>query len=210
LLPERQSSWIRIRTREFWSHISAVWFSNGDRNLLQPPLENQGELCVGTAMSALAVVLIVEDREDDIFLVRRAFKAAFLDNPLHVVRNGEEAIAYLQGKGRYSNRVEHPLPGLILLDLKMPGMDGFDVLTWIRQQPGICAIPVVVLTSSDQIKDVNRAYTLGANSFLVKPLDFQNYTQLTRLINQYWIETSKSPQTYREEKTLKSKPQAEP
>ena len=148
-------------------------------------------------MSDQALILLVEDREDDILLVRKAFKAAFIENPLQVVRDGEEAIAYLQGEGRYSNRAEHPLPELILLDLKMPKMDGFDVLTWIRQQPGIRALPVVVLTSSDQIKDVNRAYDLGANSFLVKPLDFQNYTQLTKLINEYWMKSSKIPETYR-------------
>ena len=145
----------------------------------------------------LGVILLVEDREDDILLVRRAFKAAFIDNPLHVVRDGEEAIAYLQGEGVYSNRAENPLPSLILLDLKMPKMDGFEVLTYIRQQPGIQRIPVVVLTSSDDLKDVNRAYSLGANSFLVKPVDFQNYTQLTKLINEYWVNTSKSPEAYR-------------
>jgi len=119
-------------------------------------------------------ILLVEDREDDVFLVRRAFEKAYLLNPLQVVRNGEEAVAYLKGEGTYANRAGYPLPSLILLDLKLPGMDGFDVLRWIRQEPNFGSLPVIVLTSSEQIRDVNRAYQLGANSFLVKPTDFQN------------------------------------
>src|SRR6185436_101352 len=99
-----------------------------------------------------AVILLVEDREDDVFLVRRSFKKASITNPLHVVKSGEGALEYLSGQGTYSNRAEHPLPGLILLDLKLPGMDGFEVLQWIRRQPGISGITVVVLTSSDQIR----------------------------------------------------------
>ncbi len=119
-------------------------------------------------------ILLVEDREDDVFLVRRAFEKAYLLNPLQVVRNGEEAVAYLKGEGTYANRAGYPLPSLILLDLKLPGMDGFDVLRWIRREPNFGSLPVIVLTSSEQIRDVNRAYQLGANSFLVKPTDFEN------------------------------------
>jgi CheY-like chemotaxis protein len=144
-----------------------------------------------------AVILLVEDREDDVLLIRRAFKKAGLDTPLHVVADGNEAIAYLSGERQYANRAEHPLPDLILLDLKMPGLDGFEILAWIRQQPGIRGIAVVVLTSSDQIRDVNRAYALGANSFLVKPIDFENYTELSRLIHEYWMKTVKVPETFR-------------
>jgi CheY-like chemotaxis protein len=144
-----------------------------------------------------AVILLVDDSEDDIFLVRKSFEKANLPNPLFVVRSGAEAIGYLSGQGRYSNRHENPLPDLILLDLKMPDVDGFEVLTWIRNQPGIRGIAVVVLTSSDQIRDVNQAYALGANSFLVKPMDFQNYIELSKLLREYWMKSVKTPETYR-------------
>src|SRR5256714_10398929 len=117
------------------------------------------------------MILLAEDLEDDILLIRRAFTAAKITTPLFVVRDGDEATAYLSGTGKYANRAEFPLPNLILLDLKMPRLDGFDFLEWLRQQPQLKAIPVIVLTSSEDIADVNRAYALGANSFLVKPLE---------------------------------------
>jgi len=148
-------------------------------------------------MSDLAVILIVEDREDDILLIRRAFEAAELHNPVHAVRTGEEAVAYLAGAGKYSDRAEHPLPDLILLDLKMPGMDGFDVLRWIRAQEGIRGIPVIVLTSSNLIRDVNKAYELGANSFLVKEFDFVNFVEVSKLLKRYWLNIARRPESHR-------------
>jgi CheY-like chemotaxis protein len=143
------------------------------------------------------IILLAEDREDDIQIIRRAFKQAFVTNPLQIVRDGEEAIEYLAAKGKYASRSEYPLPDLILLDLKMPKIDGFQVLEWIRQQPGIRGIPAVVLTSSDQVRDVNRAYALGANSFLVKPADFQSTVELARVLRKYWLHTARFPETYR-------------
>src|SRR5262245_26928604 len=101
-----------------------------------------------------AVILLAEDREDDILLLPRAFARGEIQNPLFVVRDGEEAISYLSGIGKYANRAEHPLPDLLLLDLKMPRADGFEVLRWIRQQAGLSSLRVVVLTASDQIRDV--------------------------------------------------------
>ena len=149
-------------------------------------------------MSEQAVILLVEDREDDVLLIRKAFDRASVNNPLYVVRTGEEAISYLEGVGAYANRAEYPLPDLLLLDLKLPGSDGFDVLRWVRQQPGLSALRVVVLTSSDHIRDVNQAYRLGANSFMVKPMDFENIVELSKLLRDYWIMANKAPESFRE------------
>jgi len=146
------------------------------------------------------LILIVEDREDDILIMRRAFEKASLINPVQVVRSGDEAVAYLSGEGKYANRAEYPLPVLVLLDLNLPRMDGFEVLTWIRQRDGIRALPVVVLTSSSQMRDVNRAYALGANSFFVKELDFQHAVDLSQLLRQYWVHGALKPETTREER----------
>ncbi len=140
---------------------------------------------------------MVEDREDDITLIRRAFRQAYINNPLHVVRDGEQAIAYLAGTDKYARRDEFPLPDLILLDLKMPRVDGFEVLSWLRHQDSIGRIPVIVLTSSDNLRDVNRAYSLGANTFLVKPIDFQHYINLSKLVNDFWIQTARIPESAR-------------
>jgi len=148
-------------------------------------------------MSEHGVILLAEDDEDHVVLIRHAFAEADLRNPLFVVWNGEEAIAYLSGTGKYSNRDEYPLPDLLLLDLKMPRVDGFEVLKWVRQQPGMAALRILVLTSSNELRDVNRAYQLGANSFLVKPLDFQDVIQLSKVIQKYWLNTSKTPEISR-------------
>src|ERR1041385_9060587 len=148
-------------------------------------------------MSQHAVILVVEDQEDDIFLIRKAFRKAGVPNPLHVVRDGQEAIEYLSGEGAYANRAEHPLPDLVLLDLKLPRVDGFQVLQWLRQQSGISEIPVVVLTSSDQTWEINTAYSLGANSFLVKPGDFEDYKTVAGILQAYWLKTVKRPEASR-------------
>src|SRR4051812_20895731 len=108
-------------------------------------------------MADQSLILLVEDREDDILVVQKAFQRAEIQTAIQVVRNGEEAIWYLSGVGKYSNRAEYPLPWLVLLDLKMPRLDGFEVLKWIRQQPGTSSLIVVVLTSSEDIRDVNQA-----------------------------------------------------
>ncbi|HTD85718.1 MAG TPA: response regulator [Candidatus Binatia bacterium] len=143
------------------------------------------------------VILLAEDNEDHVMLTRRAFKMAGLINPLFVVQDGEEAIAYLSGEGKFSNRTEYPLPTLLLLDLKMPHKNGFEVLEWLRTQPTLAALRVVVLTTSDRIHDVNRAYQLGANSFLTKPVDFRDFVQLSSAIKGYWLWMSRSPEVER-------------
>jgi len=144
-----------------------------------------------------AVILLVEDRGDDILLIQKAFTKAEVPNPMMVVRDGEEAIAYLAGEGKFANRAEYPLPWLVLLDLKMPRVDGFEVLRWIRKQPGFSSTIVIVLTSSQEIRDVNRAYQLGANSFMVKPLEFENAVSVSKMIQQYWLMHNRFPETKR-------------
>ncbi len=153
-----------------------------------------------------SVILLAEDREDDILFVQRAFAKGQITNPFFVVRDGEEAISYLSGDGKYCNRAEYPLPDLLLLDLKMPRIDGFEVLSWVRQQPGLSALRVVVLTASDQIRDVNTAYRLGANSFMVKPTDFENVVEMAKTLRTYWLQMSKTPEISRSRaKTSKNK-----
>ena len=143
------------------------------------------------------VILVVEDLEDDVLLIKRAFQKAGIKNPVFVLRDGEEAKAYLEGRAKYSQRDEYPLPDLILLDLKMPKLDGFELLEWIRAQPALRALRVVVLTSSEDIYDINKAYELGANSFLVKPFEFDNYTAMMRTLNAFWMKHSVPPQLER-------------
>ena len=148
-------------------------------------------------MTERAVILLAEDEEDYVLLIRRAFNEARIPNPLYVVSTGPEAMAYLEGAGKYRNRDEYPLPDLLLLDLKLPGYSGLEILAWARSQPGLAGLRILVLTSSDRIKDVNDAYRLGANSFLTKPYDFQNLVEFGRLIQDFWLRASKCPQSYR-------------
>jgi len=152
----------------------------------------------GDFMAVQPVILLAEDREDDVLLVRKAFQSADMNCELHVVRDGEEAMAYLAGEGKFRDRAEFPFPDLVLLDLKMPRVDGFEVLRWIRQHPKIRKLRVVVLTSSHQLRDVNEAYRLGANSFLVKPMDFEHVVELTKILKDYWLRLDKTPESYRE------------
>ncbi|MFN7137861.1 MAG: response regulator [Limisphaerales bacterium] len=142
-------------------------------------------------------ILLVEDNDDHAYFIQHAFRQARLANPTFRVTNGDEAVEYLKGEGKYSNRCEYPLPSLILLDLKMPRRNGFEVLEWIRQQPGLKGLRVVVLTTSDEIRDVNRAYELGANSFLVKPVSVPDFMQLVQAVNSYWLLMSPAPECSR-------------
>jgi len=140
-----------------------------------------------------AIILLAEDRDDDIALIKRAFQQACLSNPIYVVKDGEQAIEYLRGNGPFANREEFPLPDLLLLDLKMPRCDGFEVLQWIRNEPGLSSLRVIVLTSSISMADVNRAYQLGANSFLVKPLEFEQFVEVSKNFTRYWLNLDKRP-----------------
>src|SRR4051812_25256186 len=117
-------------------------------------------------------VLHIDDDPNDVMLFEHACRKAGIDFNLQSVQDGDEAINYLGGTSRFSDRTQHPFPQLVLLDLKMPRVNGFDVLTWLRAREEYKKLPVVVLTSSNHESDVKRAYNLGANSYLVKPVGF--------------------------------------
>jgi len=127
-------------------------------------------------------VLLVEDNPDDTVLIRHAFSSAKMSNPIETVADGEEAMAYLSGQGDYADRRRYPLPAVVLLDLKLPRKSGFDVLAWIRQQPGLERLPVVVLTCHTEIPDINDAYDLGANFYLVKSVAFAALQDMVKTI----------------------------
>jgi len=116
------------------------------------------------------LILLVEDDPDSVTLLQRAFRKAGLTNALQVVEDGEQAVRYLSGQEPYADPERHPLPVLVLLDLKLPRKSGFEVLAWLRREPDLRHLPVVVLTSSREPSDIKRAYDLGANSYLVKPV----------------------------------------
>lgn len=140
-----------------------------------------------------STILVVEDERNDVFFLEYAFQTAGITNPLRVAEDGQQAIDYLAGAGKYANRIKYPLPCLILLDLKLPVKSGFDVLRWIQQQPALKAISVLVLSSSRERIDVNTAYQLGARSYLVKPHSINERLQLARAIKHYWLELNEFP-----------------
>ena len=140
------------------------------------------------------VVLLADDDPNDVFLLQRAFQKTNIANPLQVVHDGEEAMAYLSGQAQYADRQRHPLPVLLLLDLKMPRKSGFEVLRWLRQQSVLKRLPVVVLTSSNQNPDINKAFDLGANSYIVKPGGFDSLVEMVKNLNLYWLILNEKPQ----------------
>jgi CheY-like chemotaxis protein len=138
------------------------------------------------------IILYAEDDENDAFLVERAFNQAEISNPLLIVPDGNEAIQYLAGTGKYADRKNHPLPCLVLLDLKMVGKSGLEVLKWIRNQPSVCTLPVIMLTSSHLDADVHRSYLLGANGFLVKPNTPDAMLIMAKAIKDYWLRLNRN------------------
>ncbi|HEX6549079.1 MAG TPA: response regulator [Gammaproteobacteria bacterium] len=139
-------------------------------------------------------ILLAEDDQNDVMLIKRAFSKSHVINPIACVENGEEAVAYLSGQGDYADRERHPLPFMMLLDLKLPRLSGHEVLKWLREQPGLKRLPVVVLTSSREPSDINRAYEIGANSYLVKPVVFEEFSTLLKQLQVYWLMLSEHPE----------------
>jgi CheY-like chemotaxis protein len=140
-------------------------------------------------------ILLVEDNPADILLIQRAFRQADLSHiSLQIVRDGDAAVLYLSGEREYLDRERYPLPILMLLDLKLPRRSGHEVLEWLRQQPDIKRLPVIMLTSSREILDVNQAYELGVNSYLVKPIGFAALVEMLKTLNLYWLMLNEPPE----------------
>jgi CheY-like chemotaxis protein len=114
-------------------------------------------------------ILLVEDNDDDVFIMKHALKGSGIDYPLQIVTDGQQALDYLSGKDKFADRERYPLPCIAFLDLKLPYVSGFEILAWIRQRPDLNSLLVVVLTGSSENKDCEKAYALGARSYLVKP-----------------------------------------
>jgi CheY-like chemotaxis protein len=138
-------------------------------------------------------IVLAEDDEDDQLIVRRAFEKARFRSPLHIVDNGQELMRYLRGEKEYSNRQNYPLPGLILLDLNMPVMNGEDALAEIKADRELQHIPVVILTTTDDQTGVNRCYELGASTFITKPVTFTGFLDVVSKLQLYWFSLVELP-----------------
>jgi CheY-like chemotaxis protein len=139
-------------------------------------------------MTTSRAILLVEDNEDDVFLMRRALKGAGVTNPHHVVEDGQQAIDYLSGQAQFADRDAYPLPAIVFLDLKLPMKGGLEVLRWIRSQPAFETMVIVVLTSSNEPTDLRDAYRLGANSYVVKPPTATQLLDMAKAFKWYWLE----------------------
>lgn len=144
-------------------------------------------------MNKMHTILYVDDDDNDVVLLKHAVRSAQLRCSVQSVNDPEKAAAYLSGKGQYADRKCYPVPSVVLLDLKMPRMNGLDVLAWIRSQPVLKRLVVIVLTASNQGCEVNRAYELGANSFLVKPVELEALVDLIKGIGAYWLNLNERP-----------------
>ena len=132
-------------------------------------------------------ILHIEDDPNDVLLLEHACRKANVTCDIQRVADGDEAIAYLRGVDGFANREKFPLPRLILLDLKMPRLNGFDVLEWLRHHDKLRTMPVVVLSSSNHDADLKRAYELGVNSYLIKPVSFDSLVEIVKAIHDYWL-----------------------
>lgn len=149
-------------------------------------------------MTGSDTILHVEDRPEDVTILQYAFKQAEIHNPVQVVTDGQQAIDYLSGNGPYANRTQFPFPCLILLDLKMPIKMGMQVLQWIRNQPALKSVIVIILTSSIHEGDIKRAYEFGVNAFLVKPSDARVTIDMCKAIKHFWLVHNQPPISSRE------------
>ena len=132
-------------------------------------------------------ILLVEDDDNDIFFFRRAMKLAGWSSPVQVVQDGKQALEYLDGQGQFSCRDEFPLPSLVLLDIKLPYLSGLEILKWIREHATLKQLTVIMLTSSKEESDIERACVLGANAYVVKPTRSEDLLDLVGSIGRFWI-----------------------
>jgi CheY-like chemotaxis protein len=139
------------------------------------------------------LLLIIEDDPNDVLLLEKAFIKYKFPVEILSFQDGEEALAYLTGKGKFQNRKKHPFPDIILVDLKLPRVSGFEILEWVKNHPLRKVTPVIVLSSSKQKQDVLRAYQSGANSYLVKPIGFNELQKLVEIFGNYWLEHNEIP-----------------
>ncbi len=138
-------------------------------------------------------ILLAEDNADDVFLLQRAMSKARLANPVRVVPDGEQALAYLKGEGDYGDREKFPFPALLLLDIKMPGLNGLEVLSAVRKDPLLKRLVVILFTSSNQQRDIDEAFDLHVNSYLVKPGGMDGMTQVLATVKSYWLGLNQYP-----------------
>jgi two-component system response regulator len=140
-------------------------------------------------------ILLVEDNPDDVMLTLRALKKGHIVNEVTVAEDGAKALDFLFGKGEFEGRDINDHPGLILLDLKLPKVGGFEVLQSIKNDPSLKRVPVVILTSSSQEEDVVRGYDLGANSYIRKPVNFDTFIETVNQLGMYWLLTNEAPES---------------
>jgi CheY-like chemotaxis protein len=133
------------------------------------------------------VILLVDDNPHDVVLIRLAFRRVGIIDTIHLVKDGDEAMRYIRGEGAYADRHQFPVPTLVLLDLKMPQTSGFEVLRWIREQPKLSGVVIVVMSGSKNDADIERAYSLGANSYLVKPSRFEEMVKMMESLKDYTV-----------------------
>ncbi len=133
------------------------------------------------------IILVAEDHPDDTLLLQKAFKKNGIDLPVHISPDGEDAMQYLKGTGRYKDRQQFPFPRVLITDIKMPKCDGFQILEWLHNHPECNLIPKIVLSASAEERDVIRAYQLGANCYFQKPGSYEELCQLVRITNDFWL-----------------------
>ncbi len=144
-------------------------------------------------LAKTAQILLVDDNKMDIALTLDAFRQEPISNEVYVTHNGKEALQYLFGEDKYADRESFPLPDIVLLDLKMPGIDGFEVLKRVKNTHEIKRIPVIILTSSREDGDRAMVYDFGANSYLVKPVSFDGFLDIIKKVTEYWITLNVEP-----------------